>query len=103
MPFDWSKVGAKPAANELEISVMGPGFGECIVCHIGANEWFVIDSCVEPRQRQPAALHYFSAIGVDPATAVKVVVATHWDQDHVRGLGELLRVCGTADLCCAKA
>lgn len=103
MGFEWTSVGACPAPDELEISVMGPGFGESIACHVGANEWFIVDSCIETRQTRPAVLNYLQALGVDPATAVKVVVATHWDQDHVRGLGEVIRACKTADFCCAKA
>lgn len=103
MAFEWSSVGARPAPEELEIAVMGPGFGESIACHFGANEWVIVDSCIESGQARPAVLNYLQALGVDPATAVKVVVATHWDQDHVRGLGEVIRACKTADFCCAKA
>jgi len=103
MAFDWTKVGARPAPDEIEISVMGPGFGESIACHLGTNEWFIVDSCIESGQARPAVLNYLNAIGVDPATSVKVVVATHWDQDHVRGLGQVIRACKTADFCCAKA
>jgi hypothetical protein len=103
MPFEWSKVGAPPAQDELEISVMGPGFGESVVCHFGANEWFIVDSCIEPGQARPAPLSYLEALGVDPATAVKIVLATHWDQDHVRGLGDVVQACKIADFCCAKA
>lgn len=103
MPFEWTKVGGPPAPDELEISVMGPGFGESIVCHLGADEWFIVDSCIEPGQARPAPLNYLEALGVDPTTAVKLVVATHWDQDHIRGLGDVVQACKTADFCCAKA
>jgi len=103
MPFEWSKVGAAPAADVLEVSVMGPGFGESIVCHIGGNEWIIVDSCIEPKAKRPAPLLYLEAIGVNPASAVKLVLATHWDQDHIRGLGEVVETCVTAEFSCANA
>jgi len=33
----------KPEKDEIEVSIFGPGYGECIVIHIGNNEWVVID------------------------------------------------------------
>lgn len=52
--------GAPPAHDELEVSVFGPGYGEAIVIHLGENEWILIDSCIEPESKEPAAIHYLT-------------------------------------------
>ncbi|MGQ0465469.1 MAG: MBL fold metallo-hydrolase [Sporichthyaceae bacterium] len=75
-----------PSADVVEISVFGPGYGECVVVHLGDGEWLVVDSCTFGRGGAPAALTYLDEIGVDVPTQVVLVVATHWHDDHVRGL-----------------
>jgi len=82
---------APPAPDEIEVSVFGPGIGECTVVHIGDGDWMVVDSCVERETGQPIALDYLRSLNVDIATQVKLVVATHWHDDHVQGLAEVLR------------
>ncbi|HTC90724.1 MAG TPA: MBL fold metallo-hydrolase, partial [Bryobacteraceae bacterium] len=85
-----------PAPYELEISVFGPGIGECVVVHIGDGDWIVVDSCIDRKSRRPAALDYLESIQVDIASRIKLVVATHWHDDHIQGLGEILRVAESA-------
>jgi Metallo-beta-lactamase superfamily len=80
---------APPLPDEIEIDVFGPGFGECIVVHSGDGIWLVLDSCIDIRTGKPAALSYFDAIDVDPRVAVHAIVATHWHDDHVRGLADI--------------
>ena len=82
---------APPASHQLEISVFGPGIGECVVAHIGDGDWIVVDSCIDRRSGQPIALDYLRSLGVDLASRVRLVVATHWHDDHIRGLAEILR------------
>ncbi len=92
-----------PGIDEIEVSLFGPGYGECIVIHIGNNEWVIVDSCIEPIIKLPAAIKYLSDIGVNPETAVKTIIATHWHDDHVRGLSKTLRNCRNADFVCSGA
>lgn len=80
-----------PASDEVEISLFGPGFGECVVVHLGLGDWMIVDSCIELGNNTPAALAYLDKLGVDPASAVRLVVATHWHDDHVRGLAEVVK------------
>jgi beta-lactamase superfamily II metal-dependent hydrolase len=80
-----------PHAEEVEVSLFGPSYGECIVIHAGRGEWFVVDSCTVPGTGQSRALAYLHSIGVDIAASVKVIVVTHWDDDHIRGISELIR------------
>lgn len=105
MGFDWSSAGSPPAPNELEVTVIGPGFGESIVVHIGDGRWAIIDSCVDTSSTDgyPAPVAYLEALGVDPAQQVDLVVATHWHQDHVRALDSVIRRCPRATFSCAKA
>lgn len=81
-----------PLENDIfEVSVFGTGFGECVLVHIGNNDWIVIDSCLDPDTGIPCILQYLSSINIDPAKAIKHVVATHWDTDHIEGLAEIVR------------
>lgn len=78
-----------PAENELEISLFGHGSGECVVAHVGMNEWFVVDSCVSKQTGRSVAIDYLENLGVDVSTAVKRVVATHWHDDHTAGISQV--------------
>ncbi len=85
-----------PAPHQLEITVFGPGLGECVVVHVGDGDWIVVDSCMDRRSGQPAALDYLRSLNIDVASRVKLVVATHWHDDHIRGLAEILRAAESA-------
>ncbi|MGC1523037.1 MAG: MBL fold metallo-hydrolase, partial [Steroidobacteraceae bacterium] len=102
MAFDWKKVANPPAPDEVEVTVIGPGFGECILVHTGSGRWLIVDSCRDPATRQPAALLYLRSLGVDPATSVDWIVATHWHADHVGGIYELVSICSKAQFFCAS-
>lgn len=65
--------------------------GECVLVHIGDGDWIVIDSCRERQSGGPIALEYLNRLGVDVASRIKLVVATHWHDDHIQGLADVLR------------
>jgi hypothetical protein len=90
-----------PQADEIEVSIFGPGFGECIVVHLTDQTWVVIDSCLDAQTKEPAALVYFEKIGVDAAKHVRFVVSTHWHDDHIRGIGKVFGKCESAKFVCA--
>lgn len=92
-----------PAHDEIEVSLFGPGYGECVLAHLGAGEWLVVDSCVDQRSQRQPALAYLDAIGVDPGTAVVAVVASHWHTDHVRGISEVVADCVSAEFWVSEA
>lgn len=92
-----------PEKDEVEVSLFGPGFGECVVVHLGNGEWLVIDSCIDAGSTLPAAQNYFREIGVNCANAVKLIVATHWHDDHIAGLGDLFSACSQARFVCSAA
>ncbi|HEX4756002.1 MAG TPA: MBL fold metallo-hydrolase [Candidatus Dormibacteraeota bacterium] len=91
-----------PAPDEYEVSVFGPGVGECVVVHLGRNEWLVMDSLTERQDAPPVALTYLEAIGVG-LERVRVIVASHWHDDHTRGLARLLEACPEAAFYCSRA
>ena len=90
-----------PDADQFEITLIGTGggYGETIIIHIGRNQWVIVDSCKDPNTGIVLALDYLNAIGVKLKTQVKLVVCTHWDDDHIRGLGSVLRDCENAKFC----
>ncbi|WZB75166.1 hypothetical protein WJ972_00500 [Achromobacter insuavis] len=96
------KVSA-PSPNELEVSVFGPGYGESILVHLGEGKWLAIDSCVDRESGQPKAISYLRSMGIDPSSAIEMVVASHWHDDHVRGLSALFREAHTAKFVCSPA
>jgi len=93
---------APPRADELEISVFGPGYGECVVVHAANHQWLIIDSCRGPSGR-PAASEYLGGLGVDISTQVRLVIATHYHDDHIGGIGEVYEECGVARFGCSTA
>ena len=96
-----TNINNPPANGELEITLFGPGYGESIVLHVGDGSWVVVDSCINPAG-EPRALQYLNELGIDPACAVRLVVATHWHDDHIRGMARLVTACSNAVFCCAS-
>lgn len=80
--------GTAPAADEIEVTLFGPGFGEAIAIHVGEQNWMLVDSCIDPDSDAPASSTYLSRIGVTP-NQVRTIVASHWHDDHVRGISQM--------------
>ena len=91
-----------PQADEIEMTLFGPGYGECVLIHLGNHKWAIVDSCFN-RDHRPAVLAYLRNLGLNPSEAVSLIVATHWHDDHIRGMGEVVEVCDKAAFCCASA
>jgi beta-lactamase superfamily II metal-dependent hydrolase len=92
-----------PNPHELEISVIGPGRGECILVHLGDNDWCVVDSCTARTLNEPVAIEYLRSFNNDAHNRVKLVVATHWHDDHIRGLAKMLEAFPNAQFACSAA
>ncbi len=90
--------GKKPAKDVSEVSLFGPGIGECIVIHLGDNKWFIIDSCRCPLTDKPIAIKYLEELGVQTATQVEGVLITHWHKDHINGAFDLINKCDSAQI-----
>ena len=68
--------GTPPAADEIEITLFGPGYGEAIAIHLGEGVWLLVDSCIDPDSKAPASETYLEQIGVN-AEQVRAIVASH--------------------------
>jgi len=91
-----------PNVKEVELSIFGNSFGESILIHLGNNEWIIVDSFVDYLNKRAVALNYLDKIKVD-YSAVKAIVATHWHDDHIRGLSEVMVNCKNAVFICSAA
>lgn len=92
-----------PAAHEFEISIIGPGRGECVILHLGDNQWCIVDSCRPQGSVEAAAIEYLSSFKNDALAGVKVIVATHWHDDHIQGLASILKRAPSAAFFCSTA
>ena len=91
-----------PQSDELEVSIFGPGYGESVLVHVGNGEWVVVDSCIDRKTKRPAVLDYLTSIGVNK-DSVSLIVATHWHDDHIRGLSAIVAECEKAKFVCSVA
>lgn len=93
----------KPKLNIAEITLIGTGggYGESIVIHLGNNNWAVVDSCINPETKKSLPLEYLTKIGVNIDVDVKIIICTHWHDDHILGISELLEASKSATFCMA--
>jgi|GEM_PF-4449043 len=75
-----------PEADELEVSIFGPGFGECIVVHVPNGPWFVVDS-FRLKDRTPVAVQYLRDLNVSDVDSLTI---SHWHRDHTGGAAEVI-------------
>lgn len=100
MDFADPELKAPPAHDDLEVAVFGPGVGECVVVHLGDGRWMVVDSCLV--EGEPVAVRYLEALGV-PLTSVVAQIATHWHDDHHRGIARAFNRFPNATFYCSGA
>lgn len=92
-----------PLKHEFEITLFGNGYGESILLHACDNKWIIIDSCINPLTKKIAPLEYLESIGVDVANQVKLLVISHWHDDHIKGFSQIYRSCINAKLSLSQA
>jgi beta-lactamase superfamily II metal-dependent hydrolase len=92
-----------PNSNELEFSVFGPGFGECIVIHLGNGEWMVVDSCLNNDKTESIASDYLRSLKVNIEQQVKLQVVSHWHADHISGAAAMFKQSKSARFACSGA
>ncbi len=69
--------------------------------HLGHGEWLIVDSCIAADRTVPV-LTYLQQLGVDPSSAVKLVVATQWHDDNIRGISQVMAACKGASFVWSK-
>jgi len=93
-----------PASDQVEVSLFGPGVGESMCVHIGDGEWIIVDSCFSSsKTKTPATIEYLEALGVDIAESVKLVIVSHWHDDHVKGMSATVERCKNAPVAVSSA
>lgn len=92
-----------PDPDQFEISLIGTGggYGESILIHVGSGNWIIVDSCKSP-SNIVLPLEYLESINVNPQVSVKMIICTHWHDDHILGMSELLKMCSKAIFCFGK-
>jgi beta-lactamase superfamily II metal-dependent hydrolase len=63
----------------------------------------LFDSCLNPETKEPAAISYLQSIGMNPRKSVRLIVVTHWDDDHIQGVARLVEECENATVACSLA
>lgn len=63
----------------------------------------VVDSCLNESQDRPIALEYLTSLGVNVAEQVRLVVVTHWHDDHIRGSARLFSEARSSRFACSAA
>jgi len=76
-----------PKSDEIELTILGRGYGESVVLHVGDNNWIVVDS-FKTKNKAVAALDYLNMMGLGSAYIV-AIVASHWHDDHIGGISDL--------------
>jgi beta-lactamase superfamily II metal-dependent hydrolase len=77
-----------PTADEVEVTLLGRGVGECVVLHLLNGNWLIVDSFIDAEVKVPAAQAYLDSLGVD-RDSVSTLVVTHFHTDHYRGIDRL--------------
>lgn len=82
------------AGDELAIVVMGgPSQGESVLVHYGDGNWIIIDSCTYNGDILP--YEFMIKAEINPLQ-VQHIICSHWHDDHVSGLSDLLEACPKA-------
>lgn len=80
--------------DQFEVYLIGTGnYGESVVLNLGMNNWIVVDSCIDPTSKEVLPLSFLKSKGVDIENDVKLIVCTHWHDDHIKGISKILEAC----------
>lgn len=63
----------------------------------------LVDSCLNPETKEPAALSYLDSIGVSARESACLVLITHWDDDHIKGIHQIIEQCEHTTVACSLA
>jgi len=93
MPIFPDRLLTPPHANELEICIFGPGYGESVVLHIPAVGWGIIDSCTAKVAEGEVVLplEYLTTLLAPQFPKLAFVILTHPHEDHYKGLDRILQ------------
>lgn len=85
-----------------ESVLFGKGYGESNLIRLSNEDWMIVDSCTND-DKKPAALNYLVDNGFDPSECVKVIVISHFHNDHIKGLSEIIELCKSSTVWLSSA
>jgi beta-lactamase superfamily II metal-dependent hydrolase len=74
-----------------------------VLVHLGDNDWCIVDSCISRNSRESVASEYLRSFENGALGRVRLVIATHWHDDHIRGLASILQESPDAHFGCSAA
>ena len=98
-----SNKATPPDPDCLEVSLIGPGFGEAVLIHVGDGKWLAIDSCAGEVKGSCASLDYLNEIGANVSDNLLAIFISHWDDDHIKGLSKLVGAASAAQVVSSAA
>jgi len=89
----------------IEIIVLGGGdsYGESIIIKINKDFVIVIDSFLNPGSGVPYPIEFLRNQNIDLKQSIKLVIATHWHDDHIGGISNILKECINSEFVCSQA
>ena len=80
----------RPGPDRLVLYVLGPGFGESQIVAFPDGRWMVVDGCVRAGLNRAGLNLPLSLLEHLGCRAVDLLVVTHPDLDHIRGVPQLI-------------
>ncbi len=74
-----------------------------MLLHLGNDDWCIVDSCLSRGLSEPVGIEYLNSFRSGALKNVRLVVATHWHDDHIRGLTSILKEVPDASFFCSAA
>ncbi|AIU72982.1 hypothetical protein AT03_11695 [Hafnia alvei FB1] len=70
-----------------------------MLCNYSPNEWIIVDSCYgkNKNEKKPAALEYLEDNNI-PFGDVKLIVISHFHDDHIKGMFDIVVACTNAKI-----
>lgn len=78
--------------TEINLLGTGGGYGESIVIGINNDDFIIVDSCYNPTTSEVLPLAFMKSKSINP-DQVKLIICTHWHDDHIIGLSKILKEC----------
>ncbi|KTS29700.1 MBL fold metallo-hydrolase [Pantoea stewartii] len=79
--------------------LFGRGVGESILCNYESDDWIIVDSCYGKidSEKKAASLEYLEENQI-PLDKVKFIVISHFHDDHIKGMLEIVKKCTSAKI-----
>ena len=87
--------------TEINVLGTGGGYGESIILTINYEDYIIVDSCYNPSTKEILPIEFLKSFAIS-FDKVKLVICTHWHDDHITGLSNILELCVNSKFSFAK-